>query len=145
MFLIILAKSLPRLASIAAFLCLVVAHLEWPDIASSFSSPMGNEQGRSYRCRTIGWHTVTVRQGRSAPGGLDHPDEVLVDAVVAGQLRVEGGGQQVALADRDDPGVRAVRGRDLGEHLDARADRLDPGGADEHPGDRVAGQPGERD
>src|ERR1700722_17214175 len=33
MFLIILANSLPRLASITAFLCLVVAHLEWPDIA----------------------------------------------------------------------------------------------------------------
>src|SRR5512133_3079774 len=33
MFLISLAKSLPRLASIPAFLCLVVAHLEWPLIA----------------------------------------------------------------------------------------------------------------
>src|SRR6188472_3721613 len=32
MFLMSLANSLPRLASIAAFLCLVVAHLEWPDI-----------------------------------------------------------------------------------------------------------------
>src|SRR3954469_22334491 len=30
MFLISLAKSLPRLASIPAFLCFVVAHLEWP-------------------------------------------------------------------------------------------------------------------
>src|SRR5260370_7869437 len=30
MFLTSLAKSLPRLASTAAFLCLVVAHLEWP-------------------------------------------------------------------------------------------------------------------
>src|ERR1700710_1787814 len=30
MFLISLAKSLPRLASMPAFLCLVVAHLEWP-------------------------------------------------------------------------------------------------------------------
>src|SRR5690348_5064387 len=30
MFLISLANSLPRLASIPAFLCLVVAHLEWP-------------------------------------------------------------------------------------------------------------------
>ena len=33
MFLISFAKSLPRLASIAAFLCLVVAHLEWPDMS----------------------------------------------------------------------------------------------------------------
>src|SRR5918995_4429914 len=32
MFLISLAKSLPRRASTTAFLCLVVAHLEWPDI-----------------------------------------------------------------------------------------------------------------
>src|SRR3978361_1130959 len=41
MFLIILAKSLPRLASIPAFLCLVVAHLEWPLTGSprSRSSP----------------------------------------------------------------------------------------------------------
>src|SRR5436853_7003591 len=30
MFLINLAKSLPRLASTTAFLCLVVAHFEWP-------------------------------------------------------------------------------------------------------------------
>src|SRR3954452_5864615 len=30
MFLMSLANSLPRLASIAAFLCFVVAHLEWP-------------------------------------------------------------------------------------------------------------------
>src|ERR1700742_109424 len=33
MFLISLANSLPRLASITAFLCLVVAHLEWPLIS----------------------------------------------------------------------------------------------------------------
>ena len=31
-FLISLANSLPRLASMTAFLCLVVAHFEWPDI-----------------------------------------------------------------------------------------------------------------
>src|SRR5919206_5020557 len=37
-FLISLANSLPRLASIAAFLCLVVAHLEWPDMQSLFYS-----------------------------------------------------------------------------------------------------------
>ena len=32
MFLISLANILPRLASMTAFLCLVVAHLEWPDM-----------------------------------------------------------------------------------------------------------------
>src|ERR671926_584104 len=34
MFLISFAKSLPRLASTTAFLCLVVAHFEWPLIAA---------------------------------------------------------------------------------------------------------------
>src|SRR6188472_4294276 len=33
MFLISFANILPRRASITAFLCLVVAHLEWPDIS----------------------------------------------------------------------------------------------------------------
>src|SRR3954451_3977850 len=33
-FLISLANILPRLASMTAFLCLVVAHLEWPDIVN---------------------------------------------------------------------------------------------------------------
>jgi hypothetical protein len=28
-----LVKMRPRLASVAAFLCLIVAHFEWPDIA----------------------------------------------------------------------------------------------------------------
>src|SRR5919199_1529599 len=32
-FLISLANILPRLASMTAFLCLVVAHFEWPDIS----------------------------------------------------------------------------------------------------------------
>src|ERR687885_357772 len=34
MFLISLANILPRRASMTAFLCLVVAHLEWPDMGS---------------------------------------------------------------------------------------------------------------
>src|SRR5436305_14853109 len=38
MFLISLANILPRLASTAAFLCFVVAHLEWPLIVSRPSS-----------------------------------------------------------------------------------------------------------
>src|SRR3954452_11256297 len=37
MFLISLANSLPRLASMTAFLCLVVAHLEWPLIVSALA------------------------------------------------------------------------------------------------------------
>ena len=40
-----LENSAERLASIAAFLCLVVAHLECPDMHISFSLPLG---GRPY-------------------------------------------------------------------------------------------------
>src|SRR4029078_605323 len=36
MFLISLATRLPRLASMAAFLCLVVVHLEWPLMLDRF-------------------------------------------------------------------------------------------------------------
>src|SRR5262245_1832027 len=49
MFLISLAKSLPRLASITAFLCLVVAHLEWPDTASLLRRHRHEQTRRSYR------------------------------------------------------------------------------------------------
>ncbi|CAM5728851.1 hypothetical protein SALBM311S_08376 [Streptomyces alboniger] len=50
MFLISFAKSLPRLASITAFLCFVVAHLEWPDICLSPSrNPSRYERQRSYK------------------------------------------------------------------------------------------------
>src|SRR3954466_4903466 len=35
MFLMSLANILPRLASTTAFLCFVVAHLEWPDMQTS--------------------------------------------------------------------------------------------------------------
>src|SRR6478736_229897 len=81
MFLISLAKSLPRLASIAAFLCLVVAHLEWPDIGTSvFSSSWCTSSGRAHQVH-----------------------EHAVDAVVAADLRVERGRHQGALTDRDDP------------------------------------------
>src|SRR5579859_3076762 len=39
-FLIRRANSLPRLASITAFLCLVVAHFEWPDITPPSTVPV---------------------------------------------------------------------------------------------------------
>src|SRR5882724_2928704 len=85
-FLISLANSLPRLASTTAFLCLVVAHLEWPlmccpsrclRIADECAGP-GSVRGgrqwqavalagrrRSYRCpgRFPEWR----RQDQSAP------------------------------------------------------------------------------
>src|SRR4051795_6524502 len=50
MFLISLAKSLPRLASMTAFLCLVVAHLEWP----LTRSPHYRRQHRRRPDRTAG-------------------------------------------------------------------------------------------
>src|SRR5215510_2833346 len=85
-FLISLANSLPRLASITAFLCLVVAHLEWPlmccpsrclRIADECAGP-GSARGgrpwqavalagrrRSYRCP--GRFPVCRRPDQSAP------------------------------------------------------------------------------
>src|SRR5690606_26674434 len=81
MFLIILAKSLPRLASIAAFLCFVVAHLEWPDMGPSSVS--------------------VLRVVRSGP--VHQVEERPVHARVSSDLRVEGGRHQGALADGDDP------------------------------------------
>src|SRR4029450_12409852 len=66
-FLISLANILPRLASMTAFLCLVVAHLEWPDMRNL----------RVYRLSSV------------VCGPADQLDEVPVDAEVAGELRVE--------------------------------------------------------
>src|SRR5258707_7561752 len=116
-FLIIFAKSLPRLASITAFLCLVVAHLEWPDIAL-----------RSFfhvRVRSL------AHAHSSLPCSAGRPDQLrehAVDPVVPGQLRVEGRRQQIPLPNGDDPTCSrpATHTR---EHLDAvRAlvHRLDP-------------------
>src|SRR5262245_59048602 len=53
-------------------------------------------------------------------------DEQLVQPRVRGQLRVEGGDEEPALAREHGPAL------DLGEHLDARPDLLDPRRADEH-------------
>src|SRR3954468_10485085 len=86
MFLISFAKSLPRLASITAFLCFVVAHLEWPDIRQSPSRHQMAVLRRS----------VDPTGTRSALGA-HHVHEEFVDPVVAGQLRVEGGGEHRAL------------------------------------------------
>src|SRR4051794_953942 len=76
MFLIIFAKSLPRLASITAFLCFVVAHLEWPDICLLL---------RVTKIRTNPRDPTGVESGDCA----HHVDEVGVNPVVAGQFRVE--------------------------------------------------------
>src|SRR4051812_38685066 len=61
-----LANSLPRALSCAPFLCLIVAHLEWPDMS-------------------------------------DASQEELVESEVAGDLRMERGNQDRALAAQDGP------------------------------------------
>src|SRR6188768_110383 len=58
MFLISLANIFPRRASMTAFLCLVVAHLEWPDI----SVPFRGHRRKFFR--------VSVFQVRASQGGV---------------------------------------------------------------------------
>src|SRR3954453_12120304 len=91
MFLISLANSLPRLASTTAFLCFVVAHLEWP----LMNAPSPTRVHQSY--------------------------EQLVHPAVACQLRVERRGEQVPLTHGDDPTVGLTEYLDLGtDRLDPR-------------------------
>src|SRR5918997_3146769 len=129
MFLISLANILPRLASTTAFLCFVVAHLEWPLIR-----PCSSSAGRA---------------GSSPPrdGGLpDRLAEQLVHPSITGQLGVERGGQYAPLPNRDDPTGGRSRTRDLGhpgEHLDLGIRLLDPGRADEHRTHRATADLGE--
>src|SRR3954453_8558422 len=105
MFLINLANILPRLASTTAFLCFVVAHLEWPDIA--------------------------LPPGTSGENAADQLDEEPVHADIPGDLGVERRREQVALPHRDDP-TRGRSGLDLGEDVHRRRDLLDPRRPDEH-------------
>ena len=63
--LISLVKSLPRLASLAAFLCLIVLHLEWPDM---------DDFGR-YHMPPAGTTRARFTGGVSGAGaGLEHLD-----------------------------------------------------------------------
>src|SRR6476661_2849358 len=78
MFLMSLANILPRLASMTAFLFLVVAHFLWPD--------MRLPPGAAWCCLL-----------------RDVLDEELVDPVVVGHLGVERGRHQRTLPDRDHP------------------------------------------
>src|SRR5579862_2147502 len=67
-FLISLANSLPRLASTTAFLCFVVAHLEWPLIdypftmstKSSWMRRSGVSSGWKAVARSCPWRTATI-------------------------------------------------------------------------------------
>src|SRR3954452_23281617 len=79
MFLINLANILPRLASTTAFLCFVVAHLLWPDIALPPTRSVG---------------------ARHIP---DHLDEEPAPAGAPGYPGVDRRREQVPLPHRDDP------------------------------------------
>src|SRR5512144_18639 len=63
-FLIRRAKSLPRRASTTAFLCFVVAHFEWPDIA-----PTPLPQPRAARPAPCPRRTGAREDHQSAPDG----------------------------------------------------------------------------
>src|ERR671921_1297415 len=75
MFLISLANILPRRASMTAFLCLVVAHLEWPLMMSSsvHRSPRFYRRGRA-RPRGVSTGGTDRSQAGSAAGArAGHP------------------------------------------------------------------------
>jgi len=67
---------------------------------------------------------------RGDSGAADQVHEVLVEAGVAADLRVEGGREQRALA-HGDHRAGGGAGFDPGEHRDLGPDRLHPGRADE--------------
>src|SRR4051812_43036026 len=69
MFLISFAKSLARLESMTAFLCLVVAHLEWPDIANPTLLPPNRLRGHApgRRSTRAAWRHPSSRGGTTWP------------------------------------------------------------------------------
>src|ERR1700712_4565930 len=101
------ANSLPRRASMTAFLCLVVAPLLWPLMFRRLLH---------HRC---------VSSGRS-----DHRDEQVVPPPVGRQLRMERRRQHVPVAHRYRPTLTSMVHRR--EHLDRRSCLLDGRRADEH-------------
>src|SRR5690349_198919 len=129
MFLMSFAKSLPRLASMAAFLCFVVAHLEWPDKVSPRAVNVQVRRRSYVVCRPLPSASSRPFAGPPSSGVADDVDEELVEAVVAGHLGVEARGDEVPLPDRH----RVVRspGVDAREDLHALPHLLDPRGADE--------------
>ena len=56
----ILAKSLPRLASAAPFLCLMVAHFEWPDIVQTSWRTSRNWEWSRPSPVSSGWNEATI-------------------------------------------------------------------------------------
>src|SRR5674476_767629 len=86
-----LENSLPLLASVLPFLCLMVAHLECPDTRTPppFSAVVGR-RGCSAARQAGGARMLRVgRLGRRALAGADHTDEQLVQTSVVGQFGVE--------------------------------------------------------
>src|SRR3954449_11471027 len=113
-----LVKSLPRRESTIAFLCLIDAHLEWPDMASGYPAVQRFEGRRAARRGEL----LRARAAGGGIGGLDR----------AAQGRGQGDG--IVAAERF-PHPRAVeqlsggahRGRPAGHRLDEHeAERLAP-------------------
>src|SRR4051794_7792940 len=107
MFLIILANNLPRLASLAAFWCLVVAHLEWPLISlqnpSTYLLPCLTRfrQAILRRYRRYQGRPCQGRRIKTSPSRLHDVQEQRMQPVVAAHLGVKRGGQHLALPDGD--------------------------------------------
>src|SRR6266536_5997492 len=129
MFLISFAKSLPRLASSAAFLCFVVAHFEWP-LTTAPRRLRAAARGRPVLAGSL-------RKLRSRLSLHDFHEQSVYPRVPR-QLGVERRGQHGALTNRDDPTGGGFTTRDLrviadsGEHLDLGGGGLDPRRPDEN-------------
>ena len=160
MFLISLANILPRRASMTAFLCLVVAHLEWPDISGSSLSVLrrrrrpgrGRARGCGRRRSTSGWNDVAssgpcrtatilpaasprpTRASTSTPGPTSSTQGARMNTACTGSSRprdVEVALEGVHLAAE---GVAAHGDVEPAEGLLARGAVLDPVGQHDHPG-----------
>src|SRR3954468_22877756 len=61
-------KILPRLASAAPFLCLIVCHLEWPDMAETPGKAKENDSGCYHGRRYLERHSRTQASARGSHG-----------------------------------------------------------------------------
>src|ERR1700756_3071377 len=126
MFLISRANSLPRRASLTAFWCLVVAHLEWPLMPSYLDSSYFLAR-RVYVDDGGGWPAAPLasqdshvsQELREMPVALTHPKcprSPFVASSVKARVGRVGGGVEVGVALRPDDGidVGAAQGRDEG-------------------------------
>src|SRR5688500_5534266 len=109
MFLISLANDFARRLSMMAFLCLVVAHLEWPDMLLRFSSDHADKKFV---------HAFLPRHFRVEGGGQQPAGTHCNNSSCPLQIGSVGS-------------VDRVRRLHLGEHFDAVAHPLHPRAADE--------------